>query len=212
MMHPWPVPDPKRVTIVLAAFLVAAWSVAGCAADAVAPTEEVRHVLEEPWQAQPFAIDQTVVANADRACREFDRPPGVSLAVVDARGGSTVLLVYARAGAEADCLVSIGPNGATQSMGGGSSSGGFEAGPGPGEVTVLTSGSNSTDLPSNTKSTVIGRAGAGVARVEVRLANDEAITASLGPTGWFAAWWPSESGYLSIAGYDGVGTVTGTTR
>jgi hypothetical protein len=185
--------------------------VAGCATEAVAPTAEVQHVLEEPWQAQPFAIDEAVVADAVHACRQLDRPPGVSLAVVDARGSSTVLLVYTGAGAEADCLVSIGPNGATQSMGGGSSSGGFEAGPGPGEVAVLTSGSSGT-LPWDTKSTAIGQAGAGVTSVEVRLANDQTIAASLGPTGWFAAWWPSGSGYLSVAGYDELGTLTGTTR
>jgi len=185
---------------------------AGCTSEAEQPIDPPRHDLSEPWQTQPFAISEAALASAELACRDMQPPPGVRLAVVDARGDSTVYLVYAAPAAQAECLVSIQPNGRAESMGGGASIGGLPPAPGPGGVSVVSSGNSSGGVGGDVTSTILGRAGAGVARVEVRLGNGRALTASLGPTGWFAAWWPSGEGYLDVAGFDGLGTVTGTTR
>jgi len=212
MMHPCAVPQRIRHVVAIVALLAAFGAGAGCTVDAEQPIEPPRHDLGEPWQAEPFAINETVLANADRACRDLEPPPGVRLAVVDARGDSTVYLVYAGPTAQAECLVSIKPTGQAETMGGGASIGGLPPVPGPGEVSVVSSGSVGGGVGQDVTSTVLGRAGDGVDRVEVTLGNDRAITASVGPTGWFAAWWPSDEAYLNVAGFDALGNLTGTTK
>ena len=212
MMHPCAVSLRIGHVAAIVALLAAIGAGVSCTADAEQPIEPSRHDLGEPWQAEPFAINETVLANADRACRDLDPPPGVSLAVVDARGDSTVYLVYTGLTAQAECLVSIKPTGQAETTGGGASIGGLPPVPVPGEVSVVSSGSTGGGVGQDVTSTVLGRAGAGVERVEVRLRNNRTITASLGPTGWFAAWWPSDEGYLTVAGFDGLGNLTGTAQ
>ena len=209
MMHPSPVTFRAVLALIAAATVAVA-----CGSDAEA-TLEPPHSIHEPWQAEPFAVDQALLTSAQAACGDMDPPggpalAGLSLVAVDVRGGSHVYLVSANQNSESDCFVEIAPSGQATTKSGGSSSGDPFKLLAPGAIEGV--GSSSGTNGSDTMSSVVGRAGPGVARVVVTLADNRPIVASLSRSGWYAAWWPEATAYTKATGYDGVGTVTGTTQ
>lgn len=209
MMHPWPVTVRTALALAFAATVAVA-----CGLDA-SEVIEPPHSIHEPWQAEPFAIDQALLTSAQTACvdlnpPEAQAPVGLSLVAADARGGSHVFLVNANQNAESECFVEIAPSGQAMTKSGGSSSGDAfrQLAPGAIELVGSSSGSNGPD----TMSSVVGRAGPGVARVVVTLADNRPIVASLSRSGWYAAWWPDATASTKVTAYDDVGAVTGTAQ
>src|SRR6478609_5952545 len=154
------------------------------------------------------------MASAQAACRDMDSgllqpPKNLSLVAVDARGGSRVFLVNANRDSESECLVEIAASGQAKTKSGGATSGDpFKPlAPGAIELMGMSTGTNGPD----TMSSVVGRAGPGVARVVITLGDNRPIVASLSQSGWYAAWWPDGTASTKVTGYDGVGTVTGST-
>ena len=194
----------------LAAATLVTFAVAGCGADNPDPVEV--HAISEPWRPEPFAVAPEVLASARGPCLDMQQrapnmPQGVSLAVADARGGSKILLVYAGPNAEADCLVEILPSGDAGPTSGGSSVG--DAFQPMAAGAVKSEGGSSIEDGPNPVSSIVGRAGPGVARVVVSLAGGRQVAATLGPSGWFAAWWPDATAVSGLTAYDGAGAVIG---
>jgi hypothetical protein len=186
----------------VAAVLVAV-SIAACGADAVEPAPAT-HDLMEPWQPVPFAVDRSIITTAESACRSLAPPPNVRLAAVDARGGGRLLLIFAGPRNEFECQVLVDSYGhATTDLGGTMESDDPIRPPEPGTLgnVIVTSGGAATEAVS----WVVGQAGAGVAAVDIALSAHPSVRASLGPTGWFAAWWPGQEGYTSLTGLDATG-------
>ncbi len=77
----------------------------------------------------------------------------------------------------------------------------------PGRIAFATSGSTSTPVDEGSRhfSMVVGRTGAGVTGVTLRLNNGTRVTASRAH-GWFLAWWPGSHGLSATE----VTTATGT--
>jgi len=182
----------------------------GCGADSPDPVEPA-HSISDPWQAEPFPVDSTLVAALDRACSASIEQHGLPLAVVDVRGGSRGMLLYAGPKDQADCLAQIQPDG-TMGVdgGGGSSSSDPVVRPAGGNVQLLSYGSSGSGVDQT--SNVIGFAGPAVARVVITTKAGRQLRASIGPTGWFAAWWPSGDELLHATGYDATGAQTGTAQ
>lgn len=194
----------------IAALVAAAVTAVGCGADAAAPTEEAPHSIAEPWGPEPFAIDASLLAAAERACREIQPPQGVSLAAVDARGGSRLLLVYAGPTAEAECSLTVTPDGRPVASSGSTTIGSeFRRPPGG---SVEPQGQSGEGEGADTISSLAGQAGPAVVRVEITTSTGRVVRASLGPNGWFAAWWPGNDIVTQVTGYDALGSVTGTSR
>jgi hypothetical protein len=201
MMHPCAVSITRPVALLMLAAMLA-----GCGADAVA-SEDVPHSLAEPWQPIPFAVDQRLVTAADKACDGMGKPPGTTLRIIDARGANRLLLVYAGPKDELDCHVKVNAAGeATSDIGSGSGSSDPFPVPGPGQVENLSasSGGEGPDAVSS----VVGQAGPGTGAVEVTLVDGRRVRASLGPSGWFAAWWPGGQSHTKVTAFDGAGTPT----
>ena len=212
MMHPWPVRGPTRLAVTTVAGILAAVAAVGCATDA-AVSEVVSRSIEEPWQAEPFDIDAAVADRAEVACQRLriqmrQGPVQAPLAVVDARGGSKILFVYASPTAEGDCIAELGPSGEWIASGGSAPLGGVFPALAPGAVKIE-SQTVTGDGPG-AGSVVVGRAGAGVATVAVRWVGGKPVRASLGPAGWFAAWYPGSSTDAIVSAYDAAGNVIGT--
>jgi len=212
MMHPWPVTF--RAALALCTLVAAAAIVVACDADAADPVEPP-HNIHQPWQAEPFAVDQGDLTRAMAACRDigfqgFQAAGNLPLVAVDARGGSHVFLVTADRKTEADCFVEIDPFGQATPNGAGSTSGLPFQQLKPGDIEIVSSSSGASD--GATMSAVAGRAGPGVARVVVTLADNRPIVASLSQSGWYAAWWPDGTASTKVTGYDGAGSPLGTTQ
>jgi hypothetical protein len=214
MMHPVDMAGRAILRSVLA-LVVVALACLGCDdADQAAPPT-IRS-LNEPWQEVPFAIDPAVVAAADPTCRDPKlgmRNAGVPLVLVDARGGGAMYLLYANASSESECFVVLDVNGSVANRGGGSSTSTVGGAALPvlaaNEIQSGGGGSQSGDLPGQTMSFASGRAGAAITRVEVILIDNKVLQASLNG-GWFAAWWPTDRPVKLLRGYDGSGTLVGT--
>jgi hypothetical protein len=199
-----------NVALSLAIVVVA---LAGCASEE--PKFTPSHDLAEPWQAEPFAIDQATLAAASEACRhgqaaQMGGPALPPLVAVDARGADTVIVAFAGAGRSADCTMVRSPDGQFQMVGGGSGTGMDQHQPsGSRDVASSGWGSTSFGLGGKPATYMIGRAGAEIAKVEIVVPPGQRIRASLSSTGWFAAWWPGDStnARLSINGYDAFGTL-----
>ena len=209
MMHPWPVTFRTVLALIAAATVAIA-----CGADAP-DSNEPPHSIHQPWQAEPFAIDQADLTRAQAACRDmgleqFQAPATLSLVAVDARGGSHVLLVSADRKTESDCFVEIDLFGRATPNGAGSTSGLPFQQLNPGDIEIVSSSSGSSD--ADTMSAVVGRAGPGVARVVVTLADNRPIVASLSQSGWYAAWWPDGTASTKVTGYDGAGSPLSTAQ
>ncbi len=172
------------------------------------------HDLSEPWQAKPFAIDQSLVVDAERTCRDVNvgiAVPGSQLVVVDARGGNRLMLLFVEPTANAQCFLKRDPAGRFISDGG-AGEGRSDAWPtiGPNEVTF--NGVGSADSPPDANGAItatshlIGQAGEAVASAEVVLPSGITFLASLN-RGWFAAWWPGldSDAAVIVRGYDANG-------
>jgi hypothetical protein len=167
-----------------------------------------------PWTADPIVIEEGVAALAERPCRELEigippQPVTAPVAVADTRGGSKVFMVFAFGAFEGECFAELGPSGEwTRGVAGGTSV--EPVGPAPGAVTIV--GGTKIGEGPGAVSSVVGRVGPGVASVMVATGRGQRIRASLGPTGWYAAWWPSDDPYVEITAYDAVGGATGTAQ
>ena len=183
----------RRTGAVIAIVLLIAACGTEAPSDAAAPDLGTGRVatfadLVGPWQREPFIIDANVRAAADRACRaDGEFPPGVQLVDVDARGGGRLLTAYAGpGGATAECTyIKVDPDGAVT----GSLSGrgvGVLAPLAPGQLESYGGGGFSDDNVA--VQYVMGRVGAGTARVVVGVEGLGPVTASIG-NGWYIAWW-----------------------
>lgn len=146
-----------------------------------------------PWQAEPLPIPLNFVPRVDQACRAnlaADLPVGAVLTVIDARGGGVLQAFYASAtGGWASCTPMF-----LDPLGGVKAERGHIVGAGA-IVEVL----DPLELefveftwsgePRITASYLVGRAGAGVARVEIRSPGQPSVVAS-SANGWWAAWTP----------------------
>ena len=205
MMHPWPVTFRTVLALVAAATLAV-----GCGSDAAAEPVEPPHSIHEPWQAEPFAVDQAVLDDAPRrraatwTRQEFQFPVTLSLVAVDARGGSHVFLVSANQNTESDCFVEIAPSG---------------------QATTKSGGSIVWGCPSSSwlrvPSSLSARRRAATAPTRCRRSSAEPVPASRvswspSPTtgrssrrsaasGWYAAWWPDATASTKVTAYDGAG-------
>ena len=193
--------------------------------DAAAPDLRARRPatladLVGPWQREPFIIDANVRAAADRACRaDSEFPAGVALVGIDARGGGRLITAYAGPGGRtADCTyIEIAPNGAvTGSLS--STGAGVFAPLAPGQIESHGGGAFSDE--DVTVQYVIGRAGAGTARVVLDVEGIGPVTATLA-NGWYLAWWETgqpldpngpgphlPSKRFTVAAYDAFGQIT----
>jgi hypothetical protein len=214
MMHPWPVPGPRRLAVTTIALVIAGVAAAGCGADAVVP-EMVTESIAVPWRAEPIVIAEGVAARAEGVCRDLQvrvgpQPVLAPLAVADVRGGSKVFFVYADATSEAECMAELAPNGDwTTGIGGSGSGDAFEA-LAPGALSIF--GGMKAGEGVDAVSSVTGRVGPGVAGVEIATGSGQRIHPSIGPTGWYAAWWPSDDPYGLVTAYDAAGNPTGTAQ
>jgi hypothetical protein len=219
-MHPWPMrrPPAHRRTARLAGPLVALSAlVGGCGEAEIVPLPS--HDLSEPWQAQPFAVDQALVIAAEQKCREGNvgiAPPGSQLVVVDARGGNRLTLIFVAPTANGQCFLKRDPAGRF-TPDGGEGEGSSNAWPALGPTEVTFNGVGSADSPPDPNGAItatshlLGRAGAAVASTEVVLPSGVSFLASLN-RGWFAAWWPGldHDAAVIVRGYDASGRLVGS--
>ncbi len=158
------------------------------------------------WTAAPTAAASDQVSRAHSLCRSqlarmsrLERP-GLPIVpaeawhavLIDTRGPYTMILFEAGNGrATSVCLTGSRRQGSL-----GASIGARSPAPvPPGRVTYNSSGSSVTprDEGSRQFSNVVGRTGAGVTGVTIRLDNGTRVTASRAK-GWFLAWWPGSHG------------------
>lgn len=170
--------------------------------------------LSRPWQPEPYAVAQNLIAEAETACRGSGL--GVidavnELVVVDARGGGRLTLVFASANTTAACDVqrqNVG--GRIVAIGGSMMEGGVAPTPEPDELVSF--GTGGTSGPDGSSSSVTGRAGASIASVRIATPSGLDLAASIGPGGWYSAWWPTEEMSVEIRGLDANGNVVATTQ
>jgi hypothetical protein len=200
----------------IAAIGVLVLPLGGCGEAQIAPAP--LHDLAEPWQAQPFAVDPSLVTSAENVCRttwSTSIPAGLPLLLVDARGANRMLLFFAGAGADYECFVVRDRTGRLKTPGGGGGSGPPRPPVGPNEIVGQGAGSESNageaNQPETSVSYVIGRSGANVTVVEVVLAAAGPIRASVN-RGWYAAWWPGSDTQVQARGYDAGGNLVGSSK
>jgi hypothetical protein len=142
-----------------------------------------------PWRSEPLPLPQPLVTTADQVCRRDPGfPGGVNLVLFDARGDGKLMAYYAGPGATADCsYLTISPTGeVTGSLSG--TSNGLEPNVAPGRLQI-TGGMGSSDEQGAVWQAISGRAGAGIERVVIEVADIGPVVATL-RSGWFSAWWP----------------------
>ena len=176
--------------------------------------------LVGPWRREPFTIDANVRAAADRTCRaDSEFPPGVQLVIADARGGGRLMTAYAGpGGATADCIyIKVAPDGSVTGSLSGTGKGAFAQLP-PGQLDSVGGGGFSDDDVA--VQYVLGRVGAGAARVVLDVEGIGPVTATLG-NGWYLAWWETgqpldpngpgpqlPSRRYTVTAYDALGQIT----
>lgn len=202
----------RSVKLLLTVLMLVA--VGACATEE--PTPSPSHDLAEPWQAEPFAIDQVTISAATEACQHAQAAqigqvgPAMPLVAVDARGANTVIVALAKPGISADCTLIRAPDGHFDMVGGSSAMGMDEHQPlGSRDLRSNGWGSTSFGVAGQPATYVIGRAGPEIARIEIVVPPAQRIRASLTSTGWFVAWWPGDSANAQpmINGYDTFGTL-----
>ena len=184
--------------------------VAGCGEAEIIPAPG--HDLGEPWQAQPFAVDQALVLAAERICRDGERemfPAGLPLILVDARGDNRLLLFFAGPADTGECFVTRDGAGRLTFDGGGGTGGDIR--PAVGLTEIRLPGAGSSDVPGKPWSYGIGQAGVAIASVELTPPSGVTVQASLN-RGWFAAWWfgLDHDAVIVVRGYDALGTLVGS--
>ena len=144
------------------------------------------------WRAEPVPIPPNLVPRVDQACRAnlgADLPAGAVISLIDARGGGVLQTYYyaSVSGGWASCT-----DMAVDRLGGVSAERFHAVSGGTEELDPLelefTDFNWSGDDPI-TASYLVGRSGAGIARVEIRSPGQPSIVAS-SANGWWAAWTP----------------------
>ncbi len=201
---------PGYARAALVALVVAAGCAGAEAPEQLPPAAPAVATLEQllgPWQPTPLTPGATLIAAADAACRAFTRPQG-PLVLADARGGGVVQVFYVGANGDAsECnQMRISPTGSVDAHSGGGTSRG-EPFPAidPLGLEVVGGGSSTVANGEPISAATFGRAGAGIARVQVEVAGQPPIVATLA-NGWFAAWWPGPP-HGTVVGLDGGGMV-----
>lgn len=203
---------PRRMTVgrTLAACLVGA--AIGACEEGTAPLSLPRPATIEqvtgPWQREPLVLDPALVGRVDEACKRGappEVPPGLTIALIDARGAGRLLVRQTNGASEAayESTISAGGHVTCQIMMNGASIPSAE----PGEVTI--SGGTGVDHPAGEAwYSYFGQAGPGVTRVVIDVTGVGPLTASLGGDGSYWGWWPVRQGgrfTVTISGYDSSG-------
>lgn len=205
MMHPWPVTRSLLSSLALAGTAVAC---GGSLLPGGGATD-----LSRPWQAEPFAVAQELVTEAVTACRSsgLGLGRGEELVVVDARGDGTLTLVFAGPNSISSCDLEARTVGAPLVANGGSTmEGGLAPAPEPDELVSF--GTSGFGGPNGPHSSVMGRAGVAIVSVRVATPRGLDLAASIGPGGWYSAWWPTDEMTVEIRGIDANGNVVATTQ
>ena len=163
-----------------------------------------------PWQAEPFAVAAPLLAAAIASCQQGGIPAEARPVLADARGEDRIVVVFESADRKTNgsCLTLHSSAGTWQSTSSGVMRG-SEAPPLPaaGRIEMPSIGTEGGEtingLTGLTRTTAIGRAGTGVAGVQLIVAG-RPVAASIG-NGWFAAWWPTGDRVLQLTalGADG---------
>jgi hypothetical protein len=144
------------------------------------------------WRAEPVPIPPNLAPAVDRACRANlgpDLPDGAVISVIDARGQGVVLAYYASDnGGWGSCApMFVDPAGRVSAERGHVVSAHQVDALGPREL-EFTDFNWCCDAPI-TASYLVGRAGGGITRVEIRSPGRASIVTS-SANGWWAAWTP----------------------
>lgn len=218
MMHPWSVPhrlDPAAAALASAVALLA---VAGCGTPGPSDAAPSARSVGEPWQPAPFAVAQELIEAGVDECRLASGvvPDDVPAVVADIRGGNRMLIVFAGAGGQAECMLRVAPGGGLIFDSGGGGTGGAAAPPGPRELQIHTSSTVNTgvppDQPGGDHGYVTGPLGEAIAAVQIELGTGERLVATTSPAGWFAAWWPGTAELRRAIGFDAAGVPVAETR
>ena len=203
-----------RAALVSAALVVPALA-AACGEAEPEPSQVTFHDVGEPYQAQPFAVDPVLIAEAEGICREPEMgmvPAGAQLVVVDARGENRLLLLFGGPGVDGQCFLTRMADGRLVSEGGGSGMGNFQPDPGPNLIEDRGGGSQSS-IDETGKETSLsysaGRVGPNVVRVVAVFETGATVDASVN-RGWFGLWWPGNAKLLGYRWFDGAGRLLGS--
>jgi hypothetical protein len=120
---------------------------------------------------------------------------GGALAVIDARGADTAIVVIVEPNAHSECLVAREAGAYGVSSAGGTAGGDAIQPVAPREianVNVSTGERMLGPVGSGPSTYIVGQAGADVGVIDLALGDGRRVRASLWGRGWFAAWWPGE--------------------
>jgi hypothetical protein len=146
-----------------------------------------------PWQPQPFVLDPALRSRVEQICRrDMERGPANVAALVDVRGGAVAIVRMVGQGAGMCDALEITAAGQINGAGGGWMQNEVEQ-LSPIGVTELAEAQVGSVGGGELKVqgwSVVGRAGPGIASVEIEPIGGPAILATL-ENGWFAGWWPT---------------------
>lgn len=193
--------------------------------DALRPAPASLLQLTGPWQPRPFVLDQAMRSSVEQVCRrDMERGPGNTAALVDVRGSGVAVVRMVGQGAGMCEALEITIGGQITGAGGGWTAGGVEQ-LAPIEATELMDVQFGSIGGGNLKVqgwSMSGRAGPGIASVEIAPVGVPAILATL-ENGWFAGWWPANlppdglggpapQPEVVVRGYDAAGTLLAEVR
>jgi hypothetical protein len=172
-----------------------------------------------PWQPQPFVLDPALRSRVEQVCRrDMERGPGNTAALVDVRGGAVAVVRMVGQGAGVCDALEITAAGKINGAGGGWVQNEVEllAPIGATELAEAQFGSVGGGELRVQGWSVVGRAGPGIASVEIEPIGGPAILATL-ENGWIAGWWPTNlpinrlgapafAPDVVVRGYDAAGT------
>ena len=178
-----------------------------------------------PWQPRPFLLDPGLRGRIEQGCRrDMGLGPASVAALVDVRGGRVAVVRMVGQGAGKCDALEIEAGGGIIGAGGGWSGNRGEQ-LAPIEATKLADVELGSVGGGNLKVqgfSVMGRAGPGIASVEIEPVGAPAVLATL-ENGWFAGWWPANvppdrladpalAPDVVVRGYDTAGTLLAEVR
>jgi hypothetical protein len=119
-----------------------------------------------------------------------------------------MFVVFSGPGGQGECMLEFAADGAPRIKLAGGSPGKLDPAPAPTEIAVYTASSGiaaGADGQADAFGYVVGRAGDGVAAVDIEVATGERLRATTSSSGWFAAWWPGTSEFQRAMGFDAAG-------
>jgi hypothetical protein len=199
---------------------------AGCAAEtppsAAAPAVDAPVVgavaeLTGPWRAKPLGLDPVMRRAIEAACGRDMEVRGTPAVFMDVRGEGVAIVRLSGARSAGCDAMHIQADGSVIGAGGGWSQDGPErlAAIGADAFADIQRSRVEGGNLTATGSSVLGRAGAGIASVVIEPLGQPQVVASL-QNGWFGAWWPAPAGAFAgggegppiiIRGYDLLGTL-----